>query len=225
MNKIDEIENNFGKNKKIIKPLGINLPDLINLLGITDYPRGKMIEIYGNPKIGKTTLILKMIKELNIESFPILLDAERAYDSDYFMSSIGEKAYQLLVRWAVSSSDIVSQIEHMTKIHDIDIIFLDSLAMLDRRDYSKVSNIISRSDKCFIFTNQIRWKKKIRLHSYGDNEIHMDTAIRIEIKKKTYIKEHDKILGMNLSLRTVKNKLAVPFKEVELPIYFNNVKS
>jgi recombination protein RecA len=225
MNKIDEIENNFGKNKKIIKPLGINLPELINLLGITDYPRGKMIEIYGNPKIGKTTLILKMIKELNIESFPILLDAERAYDSDYFMSSIGEKAYQLLVRWAVSSSDIVSQIEHMTKIHDIDIIFLDSLAMLDRRDYSKVSNIISRSDKCFIFTNQIRWKKKIRLHSYGDNEIHMDTAIRIEIKKKTYIKEHDKILGMNLSLRTVKNKLAVPFKEVELPIYFNNVKS
>jgi len=221
MTKIDEIENNFGKNKKIIKPLGINLPELINLLGITDYPRGKMIEIYGNPKIGKTTLILKMIKELNIESFPILLDAERAYDIDYSYKLLGKETYQLLVRWAVNSSELVSQIEHMTKVHDIDIIFLDSLAMLDRKDYSKVSNLISKSDKCFIFTNQIRWKKKIRLHSYGDNEIHMDTAIRIEIKKKTYIKDHDKIIGMNLSLKVVKNKLAIPFKEVELPIYFN----
>ena len=220
MNKIDEIENNFGKSKTVIKPLEINIPELINLLGITDYPRGKMIEIYGNPKIGKTTLILKMIKELNIYSFPILLDAERAYDETY-SKSLNLISHQMLVFWMKDSVDIVSHIERMTTIHDIDIIFLDSLAMLDRKDYSKVSNLISKSDKCFIFTNQIRWKKKIRLHSYGDNQIHMDTSIRIEIKKKTYIKDHDKIIGMNLSLKVVKNKLAIPFKEVELPIYFN----
>jgi len=219
MNKIDEIENNFGKSKTVIKPLEINIPELINLLGITDYPRGKMIEIYGNPKIGKTTLILKMIKELNIYSFPILLDAERAYDETY-SKSLNLISHQMLVFWMKDSVDIVSHIERMTTIHDIDIIFLDSLAMLDRKDYSKVSNLISKSDKCFIFTNQIRWKKKIRLHSYGDNEIHMDTAIRIEIKKKTYIKDHDKIIGMTLSLKVVKNKLAIPFKEIELPIYF-----
>ena len=40
------------------------------------------------------------------------------------------------------------------------------------------------------------------------------------VKKKTYIKDHDKIMGMTLSLKVVKNKLAIPFKEIELPIYF-----
>jgi recombination protein RecA len=217
MNKIDEIENNFLK--KIInreEDILINNSELEYITGLIKYHRGSIIEIFGEESKGKTTLIWKILSNLCEDNLACYLDAENSFDGNY-AEKIGVNIKNL--GFVSAQLDYDKIINKILKIKEFDLFIIDSFSALNDIDLEKLISIIHHSNKCVIFTNQIRCNiKKRKLTSYG--QLKKYTDIRIEIKKKTYIKDHDKVMGMTLLLKVVKNKLAIPFKEVELPIYF-----
>ncbi len=94
----------------------------------------------------------------------------------------------------------------------------------------KIIRKVSKHRICMIFINQTR--KKIGV-MYGDDEttfggkaIHFHSSVRLRLKlgKKIVLKgkKKKKVIGIETRGTVVKNKVAVPFHEATLPIYFGH---
>jgi len=95
----------------------------------------------------------------------------------------------------------------------------------------KITRQVSGNRICAIFLNQTR--KKIGV-MYGDDEttfggkaIHFHASIRLRLKigKKIVLKvggKKKKIIGIETKGSVIKNKVAMPFHEATLPIYFGH---
>lgn len=93
----------------------------------------------------------------------------------------------------------------------------------------KIIRKVSKHRICMIFINQTR--KKIGV-LFGDDEttfggkaIQFHASIRVRLKegqKITIKKPKKRIVGIHTTATIVKNKVAVPFKEAKLPIYFGH---
>jgi recombination protein RecA len=54
----------------------------------------------------------------------------------------------------------------------------------------------------------------------GGNALKFYSSVRLEIRKITNLKEQEKIIGNQVRVKVVKNKLAPPFKQVECNIIY-----
>lgn len=88
----------------------------------------------------------------------------------------------------------------------------------------KIIRKISKARVCALFLNQTRQKIGVM---YGDNEttfggnaIPFYSSVRVRLKKGSKIKSKDAVVGIETRAIVVKHKIASPFKEATLPIYF-----
>lgn len=213
-------------------------------LGIGGAPRGRVIEIFGPESSGKTTLAIHLVASAQaMGGSAAFVDAEHAFDPTY-AAALGVDIDDMLISQPDSGEQALEITETLARSGAIDIIVIDSVAALTPRSelqgemgdpqmgmqarlmsqaLRKLTAVVARSGACLVFINQIRHK----IGGYGNpetttggNALKFYASIRIDIRKVGQLKDQGDLVGHRTKVKVVKNKMAPPFKEVELDVVF-----
>ncbi len=237
--------NGDGRDTSIrVIPSGSVLLD--SALGVGGYPRGRVIEIYGPESSGKTTLALHAIAEAQKQGgIAAFVDAEHALDPVY-ARSLGVNTDELWVSQPDTGEQALEIAESLVRSGAVDIIVVDSVAALTpqaeiegemgdshmglqarlmSQALRKLTGTISKSGTSLIFINQIRMKIGVMFGNpettTGGRALKFYSSVRLEVRRiETISKGSDDAIGNRVRVKVVKNKVAPPFKKVELEIIF-----
>jgi len=214
-------------------------------LGVGGYPKGRIIEIYGPESSGKTTFALHAIAQAQkAGGYAAFIDAEHALDPSY-AKNLGVDVNNLILSQPDTGEQALEITEHLIRSNAIDIIVIDSVAALvpkveidgDMGDshiglqarlmsqaMRKLSGAISKSRTIAIFINQIREKVGVMFGSpettSGGRALKFYATIRLDIRRVDSIKHGTEIVGNLTKVKVVKNKVAPPFKIVEVDLIY-----
>jgi len=227
-----------------IIPSGSILLD--SALGVGGYPRGRVVEIYGPESSGKTTLALHAIAEAQkLGGIAAFIDAEHALDPVY-ARNLGVNIDELWVSQPDTGEQALEIAESLVRSGAVDIIVIDSVAALTpqaeiegemgdshmglqarlmSQALRKLTGTISKSGTSLIFINQIRMKIGVMFGNpettTGGRALKFYSSVRLEVRRiETISKGTDDAIGNRVRVKVVKNKVAAPFKKVELEIMF-----
>ena len=251
---IAQIEKNYGKGSIMalgqqpvedipVIPTGCIQLDMA--LGVGGFPRGRIIEIYGPESSGKTTLTLHAIAEAQkLGGVAAFIDAEHAFDAVY-ARKLGVDIESLLVSQPDTGEQALDIAETLVRSGAIDIIVIDSVAALVpqaeingemgdnhvglqarlmSQALRKLTGILSKSNTCMLFINQLRMKIGVMFGNpettTGGNALKFYATQRIDIRRIAAIKDGEEVIGNRTRVKVVKNKVAAPFTQFEFDILY-----
>lgn len=215
-------------------------------IGVGGLPKGRVIEIFGPEASGKTTLALQTIAQAqNKGGVCAFIDAEHAMDSDY-ASKIGVDVDNLIISQPDYGEQALDIAEMLIRSGAVDIIVIDSVAALvpkaelegDMGDshmglqarlmsqaLRKLTPVVHKSKTVLIFINQLR--ENIGAMAFAPKEtttggkaLKFYASVRIDVRRIASLKKNDVQIGNRVKVKIVKNKVAPPFKEIEVDLIF-----
>jgi recombination protein RecA len=212
-------------------------------LGAGGFPRGRIIEIFGPESSGKTTIALQLIAEAQkAGGEAAFIDAEHALDPNY-ARKLGVDIDNLLVSQPDSGEQALEITETLVSSGGIDIVVIDSVAALVPKAelegemgdshvglqarlmsqaLRKLTGTVSRTNTCLVFINQIREKIGVMFGSpettTGGRALKFYATIRVDVRRGALLKDGEGIVGNRTKIKIVKNKIAAPFREVEVDL-------
>jgi recombination protein RecA len=212
-------------------------------LGVGGVPRGRVIEIYGPESSGKTTLTLHIIAEAQkAGGYAAFIDAEHALDPKY-AASLGVDVDNLIVSQPDTGEQALEVASALVATNAVDLIVIDSVAALVPRAelegemgdshvglqarlmsqaLRKLTGQVARTNTCLVFINQLREKIGVMFGNpettTGGKALKFYASVRMEVRRGAALKDGEQIVGNRTKVKVVKNKVAAPFREVEVDL-------
>jgi len=202
-------------------------------LGSGGFPDNRIIEIFGPPSAGKTSMALQFmsqyVKERGYDKPPLFIDLERTTGLD-LVESMGIDSSKILFAYPDTAEEALEIAKNLGNSGKVGFIVFDSidaaqaeadvqrdigakgvgeLARLLSKSMRLLSKIADNNDVCYIFINQIRMKIGVMYGNpettSGGNALPFYASLRLRVSSKPSPKESG---ALDMKIKIVKNKLA-----------------
>ncbi len=211
-------------------------------------PKGRIIEIYGEPSAGKSVLTTFLMAQIQKGGGRVaLIDAEHAFDSAY-AKNIGLDTSKLFISQPTDLEEAMDVVRELVKTGEFDIITIDSVAALTPRAELEgeemlkeggmalqarllgkslriLTSEISKSKTTVIFINQVRDKVGVfygaKTSTPGGKALKFFSSVRLDVVRgEKFLDKNEEQIGNELKITAVKNKVGKPFKRTSIDLYY-----
>lgn len=218
-------------------------------LSIGGIPKGRICEFFGPEGSGKTTVALYSIAACQENGgVAAFLDVEQALDPQLAVSC-GVRLEELIFSQPDNANQMLTMAEQLILSDAVDLLVIDSvaamvtesemegtlgesaakigeLARLMSSSLRKLVNLSSKHGTTIIFINQIRQNINTG-YGHGPTEttpggraLKFYSSVRLEVKRGKQIKKGEEVVGHELFVKVVKNKMAPPFKTAHCSLIY-----
>lgn len=229
----------MGPRYEKVNPVSTGSISLDATLGVGGLPNDRVIEIYGPPSAGKTSLCLQIAKQYVLkygyERPPVYIDLERTTGLD-LVKSMGLEPEKMIFCYPDTAEEALQLCQDLGKTGKVGLLIFDSIdAAQSERDTKRLMNEtgvgdlprllskalrtiskVSVDNECmYLFINQVRINIGIMYGNpettSGGNAIPFYSSVRLRVSSKP---NSDQPGAINMKVKIVKNKVAPALNKV-----------
>lgn len=229
----------MGPRYEKVKAISTGSISLDAVLGVGGLPSDRVVEIFGPPSAGKTSLCLQIVKQY-VDAYgydrpPVYIDLERTTGLD-LVSSMGIDPEKMIFCYPDTAEEALQLCQDLGKTGKVGVIIFDSIdAAQSEKDTKRLMNetgvgdlprLLSKAlraiskisvdnDCMYLFINQVRMNIGVMYGNpettSGGNAIPFYSSVRLRVSSKPS-KDLDGAITMKVKI--VKNKVAPALNKV-----------